>query len=104
MKQDMVKDILANPKYQELVAKRSKFAWTLSIVILVVYYAFVLVIAFDSSLLGAKLGSGVTTVGIPVGMGIIFLSFILTGVYVKRANSEFEDLTNEVKKSIMKDR
>lgn len=104
MKQDMVKDILANPKYQELVTKRSKFAWTLSIIILAVYYAFVLVIAFDSSLLGIKVGSGVTTVGIPVGIGIILLSFILTGVYVKRANSEFEDLTNEVKKSIIKDK
>ncbi|MDD5406059.1 MAG: DUF485 domain-containing protein [Sulfurovaceae bacterium] len=104
MKQDTVKDILANPKYQELVTKRSKFAWTLSIIILVVYYAFVLVIAFDSSLLGIKVGSGVTTVGIPVGIGIILLSFILTGVYVKRANTEFDDLTNEVKKSIMKDK
>lgn len=100
MKQDTVKQILSNPKYQELVSKRSKFAWTLSIVILVVYYAFVLVIAFDPALLGAKIGAGVISVGIPVGMGIIILSFILTGVYVRRANSEFEALTQDIKNSL----
>lgn len=100
MKQDMVNQILSNPKYQELVSKRSKFAWTLSIVILVVYYAFVLVIAFDPALLGAKIGDGVISVGIPVGMGIIVLSFILTGVYVRRANSEFEALTQDIKNSL----
>lgn len=100
MKQDMVNQILSNPKYQELVSKRSKFAWALSIVILVVYYAFVLVIAFEPALLGAKIGDGVISVGIPVGMGIIVLSFILTGFYVKRANGEFEALTQDIKNSL----
>ena len=100
MKNDTVKQILSNTKYQELVSKRSRFAWTLSIVILVVYYAFVLVIAFDPALLGAKIGDGVISVGIPVGMGIIVLSFILTGVYVRRANSEFEALTQDIKNSL----
>lgn len=96
----MVNQILSNPKYQELVSKRSKFAWALSIVILVVYYAFVLVIAFEPALLGAKIGDGVISVGIPVGMGIIVLSFILTGFYVKRANGEFEALTQDIKNSL----
>ncbi|MDD3775814.1 MAG: DUF485 domain-containing protein [Sulfurovaceae bacterium] len=100
MKKDTVDQILSNPKYQELVSKRSKFAWTLSIVILVVYYAFVLVIAFEPALLGAKIGDGVISVGIPVGMGIIVLSFILTGIYVKRANGEFEVLTQDIKNSL----
>jgi uncharacterized membrane protein (DUF485 family) len=100
MKKDTVNQILSNTKYQELVSKRSKFAWTLSIVILVVYYAFVLVIAFDPALLGAKIGNGVISVGIPVGMGIIVLSFLLTGVYVRRANSEFEALTQDIKNSL----
>ncbi len=100
MKKDTVDQILSNPKYQELVSKRSKFAWTLSIVILVVYYAFVLVIAFEPALLGAKIGDGVISVGIPVGIGIIVLSFILTGIYVKRANGEFEVLTQDIKNSL----
>lgn len=100
MTHEMVEQIKNNPKYQELVSKRNSLAWTLSIIMLVVYYAFILVIAFDPSLLGAKTGSGVITVGIPVGIAIIFIAFALTGVYVKKANSEFDDLTKQIKDEI----
>ncbi len=97
MTKETVQRIKNNPKYQELVSKRSKFAWTLSIIMLVVYYAFILAIAFDPSLLGAKMGAGVMTVGIPVGIAIIVISFILAGVYVRRANGEFDAMTQEVR-------
>lgn len=100
MTHEMVEQIKNNPKYKELVSKRNSLAWTLSIIMLVVYYAFILVIAFDPSLLGAKTGSGVITVGIPVGIAIIFIAFALTGVYVKKANSEFDDLTKQIKDEI----
>ncbi len=64
---------------------------------LVVYYAFILVIAFDPSLLGAKMGSGVITVGIPIGIAIIIIAFVLAGIYVRRANGEFDVLTQQVR-------
>ncbi|MBI3874168.1 MAG: cation/acetate symporter ActP [Arcobacter sp.] len=60
------------------------------------YYAFILVIAFDKSLLGVSLSGGVTTVGIPVGVAIILISIVLTGIYTNRANTEFDELTNAV--------
>jgi len=97
MTQEMVDHIKHNPKYQQLVKTRSAFAWKLSGVMLAVYFAFILTIAFDPSLLGTKLGSGVTTVGIPVGMAIIFIAFVLTGLYVRRANGEFDDLSRDVR-------
>jgi uncharacterized membrane protein (DUF485 family) len=100
MKQEIVKQIQENPKYQELVSKRSKFAWTLSIAMLVVYYAFILVIAFDPSLLGIKMGDGVMTIGIPIGVFIIVFAFVLTGIYVRRANGEFDELSREIKESV----
>jgi len=100
MDKDLVAKIKSNPKYQELVTKRSKFAWQLSIVMLVVYYAFILLIAFAPQTLGIKLGDGVMTLGIPLGVAVIVIAFALTGVYIKRANTEFEDLTNEIKKSV----
>ena len=100
MKQEIVKQIQENPKYQELVSKRSKFAWTLSIAMLVVYYAFILVIAFDPSLLGTKMGDGVMTIGIPIGVLIIVFAFVLTGIYVRRANGEFDELSREIKESV----
>ncbi|MEJ2497140.1 MAG: DUF485 domain-containing protein [Sulfurovaceae bacterium] len=100
MKQEIVKQIQENPKYKELVSKRSKFAWTLSIAMLVVYYAFILVIAFDPSLLGIKMGDGVMTIGIPIGVLIIVFAFVLTGIYVRRANGEFDELSREIKESV----
>ncbi len=102
MDQNMVERIKANPKYQELVEKRSSFALKLTIVMLVMYYAFILVIAFDKALLGVSLSGGVTTVGIPVGVGIIVISFILTGIYTNRANTEFDELSNAVKDDVAK--
>ena len=97
MTKEQIARIKNNPKYQELVTKRSKFAWKLSIIMLVVYYAFIMTIAFSPETLGTKIGDGVITIGIPVGIAIIFISFILAGIYVNRANGEFEDLTQEIK-------
>jgi len=97
MTKETVERIQNNPDYQKLVKTRNKFAWTLSIIMLVVYYAFILVIAFDPSLLGAKLGSGVITVGIPIGIAIILIAFVLAGIYVRRANGEFDVLTQQVR-------
>lgn len=91
-----VEQIKNNPKFTELVRKRSRLAWTLSIVMLAVYYAFILLIAFKPEVLGTSMG-GITTVGIPVGVAIIVISFVLTGVYVKKANSEFDALTQQIK-------
>jgi uncharacterized membrane protein (DUF485 family) len=104
MTKEMIEHIRNNPKYQMLVKKRSRFAWTLSIIMLVVYYAFILTIAFDPQLLGTPLEEGkVTTIGIPVGIAIIIIAFALTGIYVKRANSEFDDLSREVKAELEKE-
>lgn len=98
-----VEKIKSNPSYIELVSKRSGFAWKLTILMLVVYYAFILVLAFNPEVLGASLSGGLTTVGIPVGIGIIIFSFVMTGIYVKRANSEFDDLSNKVKADLAKE-
>ncbi len=97
MTQKQIERIKNNPKYQELITKRSGFAWKLSIIMLVVYYIFIMTIAFSPETLGTKIGDGVMTLGIPVGIAIIFISFILAGIYVRRANGEFDTLTQDVK-------
>ncbi len=97
MTQETVERIKNNPKYQKLVTSRSRFAWTLSIIMLVVYYAFIMVIAFDPSIFGAKVGTGVITLGIPVGIAIIAISFVLAGLYVYKANGEYDRLTQEIR-------
>ncbi|MDD3770671.1 MAG: DUF485 domain-containing protein [Sulfuricurvum sp.] len=101
MKQELVDQIKNDPDYLRLVSERGRFAWMLTIAMLVIYFGFVLVIAFDPKLLGAPLSAGsVTTVGIPVGIGVILSAFILTGIYVKRANGEFDEATNRIKAKV----
>lgn len=87
-----------NPKYKELKAKRSTFGWTLAIVMLVVYYGFISLIAFNKAFLAQRLGEGVTTIGVPLGFGVIVFTILITGIYVRRANTEFDALTAEILK------
>jgi uncharacterized membrane protein (DUF485 family) len=101
MHKDLIEKIKNDPNYKELVSKRSSFSLKLTIYMLVVYFAFILTIAFDPSLLGTPLAEGsVTTVGIPVGMAVIVFAFVITGVYTKRANGEFDDLTKKIKDAV----
>lgn len=93
--------VLLNPKYQELVSKRNRLGWTLAIIMLVIYYGFIMVLAFSPASLGIPIAEGsVITVGIPIGVTIIVSAFILTGIYVRRANSEFDDLTRQIKEDV----
>ena len=92
--------VLDNPKFQELVRERSGFAWMLSGAILIIYYGFILMVAFAKPLLAAKVGGGVTSVGIVIGLGVIVSAFVLTGLYVQRANSRFDELTRNVVKDL----
>jgi uncharacterized membrane protein (DUF485 family) len=96
---DLVQKIKNNPSYKELIVKRGKFAWTLTIIMFVVYYAFILLIAFFPESLGKSMG-GVMSVGIPVGMFIILFSFVMAGIYTFRANGEFDDLVKKIKEDI----
>ncbi len=89
-------EIEANPKFIELVSKRKSLGWTLSAVMLAIYLGFILVVAYAPKVLGAALGAGVTTVGIPVGVLVIVSAFVLTGIYVSKANAEFDSLTKQI--------
>jgi len=101
MQQDLVNKVKNNPKYQELISKRGSFAWILSILVCIIYYGFILVIAFNRELLGTPLSEGaVTTIGIPIGVLVILSSFILTGIYVWRANTTFDELTKQIKQEV----
>jgi uncharacterized membrane protein (DUF485 family) len=97
----LVERIKNDPQFQELVAKRSGFAWLLSAIMLLIYFSFILIIAFKSTIgniFGTPLAPGMTmTVGIPVGVGVIVSAFVLTGIYVARANTAFDALTQKIK-------
>jgi len=102
MEMDLANRIASHPKYQELKAKRSSFGWTLTFLMMIVYYGFILLVAYNKELMATKIGSGVTTLGMPIGLFVIAFTIIITGIYVRRANSEYDDLTEEIKKAVSK--
>ncbi len=96
MSDPVVDKILKNPKYQELQSKRNSFGVLLSILMLVVYYGYIALIAFNKPFLAQPLGAGVTTIGVPIGMAVIVFTIVITGIYVRRANGEFDELTKQI--------
>ena len=98
----MVAKIEANPKYHELKRKRNGFGWMLTVLMLVVYYGYIALIAFNKPFLAQPIGAGVTTLGIPIGMGVIIFTIVITGIYVRRANGEYDRLTAEILKEASK--
>ncbi len=102
MQTDFATRVANLPQYQELKAKRSSFGWWLTLAMMVVYYGFILLVAFDKELLSQRLGAGVMTLGIPVGFGVIVFTIVVTAIYVRRANSEFDDLSAAIAKAALK--
>ena len=98
----VVTKIQNHPKYLELRSKRNTLGVTLTILMLVVYYGYIALIAFDKSFLAQPIGAGVTSLGIPIGMGVIIFTIAITGLYVRRANGEFDALTQEILKEASK--
>lgn len=88
--------IAAHPKYHDLTHKRGRLGWALTSVMLLAYFGFVLLIAFDKELLAQPISDGVTSIGIPMGFGVIVLGVLLTAIYVRVANREFDRLLDEL--------
>ena len=98
MPDKLIEKVRNNEKYKTLKARRNSFAWILTITMLVVYYGYIALIAFNKPFLSQKLGTGVTTIGIPIGMAVIVFTIFITGLYVRRANKEFDALTRDILK------
>ena len=96
MQDPVVARIEANPRYQALKRKRSRFGWWLTLLMLLAYYGFIGLIAFDKEFLAKPIGDGVTTLGIPIAFGVIVFTIAITGLYVRRANGEYDRLTAEI--------
>ncbi|HEY8941136.1 MAG TPA: DUF485 domain-containing protein [Cellvibrio sp.] len=84
------------PEYAALTRARKKIMWPLSIVIIAAYFALILAIGFTPASLGNPIGTGVTSIGITLGLGIILLCFVITGIYVYYANRVLEPLNQAI--------
>ena len=102
MSDPVVQKIQSHPKYLELRTKRNRLGIFLTVLMLVAYYGYIALIAFDKKFLAQPIGSGVTTLGIPICMGVILFTIVITGIYVRRANGEFDALTKQILKDASK--
>ena len=102
MSVDLTDRIANDPRYQQLKARRSRFGWLLALAMMSVYYGFILLVAFDKPLLATRLGEGVTTIGMPLGLGVIVFTVLITGLYVRRANAEYDELTDQIARGVLK--
>ena len=100
MEDDLVTRIANDPRYIELKHKRTRFGWWLTLSMMVVYYGFIVLVAFDKELLFRRLGAGVTTLGMPIGLAVIVFTVLITGIYVRRANSEYDSLTEQIARGV----
>lgn len=92
--------VLASPTFQQLVTERTRYGWILSGAMLGIYLGFILLVAFAKGLMAAKIGSGVTSLGIVLGLVVIVSAFALTGIYVARANGRYDDLTRDLNREL----
>lgn len=90
-----LKRIESDPNYQTLVSERKSFGWTLAAITLIAYYGFIGVVAFAPGIIATKVAGNIT-IGIILGLILILGSILLTGIYVARANSRYDDLTSAI--------
>lgn len=97
MVDELAARVEANPKYHRLISMRSSYSIVMTILVMLVYYGYILLVAFNKEWLATKIGAGmVTSIGIPLGVGVIVTTIVLTNIYVRRANTEFDSLNAEI--------
>lgn len=102
MAQEIWDRIAANPKFQAFVKKRNNYSILMTILGSIAYYGFILLVAYNKEFLSSKMGAGVTSIGIPIGVGVIVFTIIITWIYVGRANSEFDTESEAIVKEATK--
>jgi uncharacterized membrane protein (DUF485 family) len=83
------REVLDSADFRQLVARRWRLSLVLTAALFVVYYGFILLVAVNKPLLAMRIG-GAATLGIPIGAGVIVLSWALTAVYVAWANVHYD--------------
>jgi len=94
-------EILNDPDFKQLMSQKNTISIVLTILELVLYFGFIGLIAFNKPFLAQKLTEGkATTVGIPIAVGTIFLSWIFTGIYILWANSRYDTMVKKIREKI----
>jgi uncharacterized membrane protein (DUF485 family) len=78
-------EMLESPEFKQLVRGKWTISLILTFLLFVVYYGYILLVATNKPFLSQKIGQ-YTTLGIPIGVGVIVAAWVLTAIYVIWAN------------------
>ncbi|GLH70813.1 hypothetical protein GETHPA_23460 [Geothrix rubra] len=93
-----VHELLEDPEFQKLARQKNAITLTLTVVELVLYFGFIALIAYNKAFLAQKVSEGsAITLGIPIAVGVIVLSWVLTGIYIFWANNKYDAMVKNVK-------
>jgi uncharacterized membrane protein (DUF485 family) len=84
-----VAEATGSERLRVLASKRGRIAVILTATMIVVYFGFISLIAFNPALLGRKIGSGLS-LGILLGAAVIIVSWLLTWYYVRWTNTHYD--------------
>ena len=82
--------------HHALAAKRWRIAIALTVGVMVIYFGFIALIAFQKPLMGSLVTSGLS-VGILLGALVIVCSWLLTWFYVRWANAHYDTALDTLK-------
>jgi uncharacterized membrane protein (DUF485 family) len=92
-------DILNDDDFKSLSSQKTTISIILTILELVLYFGFIGLIAFNKPFLASKI-SGAISIGIPIAVATIILSWVLTGIYIRWANAKYDVLVKKVKEKV----
>ena len=95
--------VRGDPRFQALVNKRNRYAFRMSIMVVLAYFSYIFLLAFRPDWMALPVFDGLTvTLGLPLGLGVIALTVVLTVLYVRRANREFDVEMAEIRRQALK--
>ncbi len=100
-----VHELLESADFKALVAKRWSVSMTLLALLFVVYYGYIMLIGTNKEWMSQKLSDApdaVVTIGIPIGVAVIVIAWVLTALYVGWANSKYDPEVERLKAQLLK--
>ena len=95
-------EILEDEEFKKLASQKNTISVILTVLELVLYFGFISLIAFNKPFLAQKLTEGkATTIGIPIAVGTIVLSWVFTGIYIFWANNKYDTMVKNIKDRVI---
>lgn len=89
--------VYTNPRFTELVSRRRRFAWTLTVLVLGSFFAYLMTGILNPQWLMTPMFEGSTTsIGYPISAAMVVLAWVSTGIYITRANNKFDPMCEEI--------